>query len=56
MAQYRVLLSSGGKDEGIGGTWDGLKEACKDPFTWYVHSLLLSYPQRYFLSKMRAND
>ncbi|KAH8590537.1 major facilitator superfamily domain-containing protein [Bisporella sp. PMI_857] len=34
MAQYRVLLSSGGKDEGVGGTWDGLKEAVKDPFTW----------------------
>jgi len=34
MAQYRVLLSSGGKDEGVGGTWDGLKDACKDPFTW----------------------
>ncbi|KAI6356167.1 hypothetical protein MCOR25_007935 [Pyricularia grisea] len=34
MAQYRVLCSNGGKDEGIGGTWDGVKEAVKDPFTW----------------------
>jgi hypothetical protein len=34
MAQYRVLLSSGGKDEGIGGTWDGVKDAVRDPFTW----------------------
>lgn len=34
MAQYRVLLSNGGKEEQVGGTWDGLKEACKDPFTW----------------------
>ncbi|KAM0335699.1 hypothetical protein ACHAQA_000749 [Verticillium albo-atrum] len=35
MAQYRVLCSNGGKDEGIGGTWDGIKEAVTDPFTWY---------------------
>jgi MFS family permease len=35
MAQYRILVSNGGRDEGIGGTWDGLKEAVKDPFTWY---------------------
>ncbi|PIB02563.1 putative transporter [Cercospora beticola] len=34
MAQYRVLLSNGGKREEVGGTWDGLKEAIKDPFTW----------------------
>ncbi|KAH7411244.1 major facilitator superfamily domain-containing protein [Cadophora sp. MPI-SDFR-AT-0126] len=34
MAQYRVLLSNGGKEEGVGGTWDGIKEAVKDPFTW----------------------
>ncbi|KAI7913477.1 MFS transporter [Pyricularia oryzae] len=34
MAQYRVLCSNGGRDEGIGGTWDGVKEAVKDPFTW----------------------
>jgi hypothetical protein len=25
MAQYRVIL---------GGTWDGLKAAVRDPFTW----------------------
>ncbi|PVH83883.1 hypothetical protein DL98DRAFT_547184 [Cadophora sp. DSE1049] len=34
MAQYRVLLSNGGKDEGVGGTWDGVKAAAMDPFTW----------------------
>lgn len=34
MAQYRVIVSNGGKEEQVGGTWDGLKEACKDPFTW----------------------
>jgi MFS family permease len=34
MAQYRVLLSNGGRDERVGGTWDGLKEALKEPFTW----------------------
>ncbi|KAH6703214.1 major facilitator superfamily domain-containing protein [Leptodontidium sp. MPI-SDFR-AT-0119] len=34
MAQYRVVLSNGGHDEGVGGTWDGLKAAALDPFTW----------------------
>ncbi|KAK0387025.1 hypothetical protein NLU13_5339 [Sarocladium strictum] len=34
MAQYRVLVSNGGKDEEAGGTWDGLRDAAKDPFTW----------------------
>ena len=34
MAQYRVLLSNGGRDERVGGTWDGVRAACKDPFTW----------------------
>lgn len=34
MAQYRVLLSNGGKEEQLGGTWDGLKSAIADPFTW----------------------
>lgn len=34
MAQYRVIVSNGGKEEQVGGTWDGLKDACKDPFTW----------------------
>lgn len=34
MAQYRVLLSNGGKREEVSGTWDGLMEAIKDPFTW----------------------
>ncbi|OGM49245.1 vitamin H transporter [Aspergillus bombycis] len=35
MAQYRVLVSNGGRDETVGGTWDGLKDAVKDPFTWF---------------------
>jgi hypothetical protein len=35
MAQYRVLCSNGGIEEAVGGTWDGLKEAVRDPFTWY---------------------
>lgn len=35
MAQYRILVSNGGRDEGIGGTWDGVKEAVRDPFTWF---------------------
>ncbi|EAU30836.1 conserved hypothetical protein [Aspergillus terreus NIH2624] len=34
MAQYRVLLSNGGIEEANGGTWDGLKAAARDPFTW----------------------
>ena len=34
MAQYRVLVSNGGIDEGVGGTWDGVKDAVRDPFTW----------------------
>jgi hypothetical protein len=36
MAQYRSQVSNGGHDEQVGGTWDGVKEAAKDPFTWYV--------------------
>lgn len=35
MAQYRILVSNGGRDENITGTWDGVKEAVKDPFTWF---------------------
>ena len=34
MAQYRVLVSNGGKDEEVGGTWDGVRDAVRDPFTW----------------------
>ena len=34
MAQYRVLLSNGGKREEVSGTWDGLRDAIRDPFTW----------------------
>lgn len=35
MAQYRMLVSNGGREEQFGGTWDGLKDAVKDPFTWF---------------------
>ncbi|KAL6868743.1 hypothetical protein ACO1O0_000060 [Amphichorda felina] len=35
MAQYRVLVSNGGREERVGGAWDGLKEAVRDPFTWF---------------------
>lgn len=34
MAQYRAQVSSGGMIEENGGTWEGLKDAAKDPFTW----------------------
>lgn len=34
IAQYRILCSNGGVQEVAGGTWDGLKDAVKDPFTW----------------------
>ncbi|GKT60147.1 major facilitator superfamily transporter [Colletotrichum tofieldiae] len=34
MAQYRILCSNGGVEEVVGGTWDGLKDAVRDPFTW----------------------
>lgn len=34
MAQYRTQVSNGGLIEENGGTWEGLKEAAKDPFTW----------------------
>ncbi|KAF3006898.1 hypothetical protein E8E13_011123 [Curvularia kusanoi] len=35
MAQYRVMVSNGGQYEEQGGTWDGFKDAAKDPFTWF---------------------
>ncbi|POR38797.1 Putative transporter [Tolypocladium paradoxum] len=35
MAQYRVLVSNGGRDEMEGGAWAGVWEAVKDPFTWF---------------------
>ncbi|KXJ90085.1 MFS transporter [Microdochium bolleyi] len=34
MTKYRMLVSNGGIDEAVCGTWDGLKAAAKDPFTW----------------------
>jgi hypothetical protein len=35
MAQYRMLVSAGGRSEDDeGGAWEGVKLACKDPFTW----------------------
>ncbi len=35
MAQYRILVSNGGREEEDGGLWDGLKQAVRDPFTWF---------------------
>jgi hypothetical protein len=35
MAQYRVLVSNGGQEEEMGGMWEGVKTAVKDPFTWF---------------------
>ena len=35
MAQYRMIVSSGGRSEDDeGGAWEGVVLACKDPFTW----------------------
>ena len=45
MAQYRVLVSNGGREEAVGGTWDGVKEAVRDPFTWlfcWMHFALVT--------------
>lgn len=38
MAQYRVQLSNGGVDEGVGGTWDGVKDAAR----YVTFSILLN--------------
>lgn len=35
MALYRVLCSNGDQVEEAGGTWAGLWDAIKDPFTWF---------------------
>ncbi|KAK5102642.1 hypothetical protein LTS08_003442 [Lithohypha guttulata] len=42
MAQYRVMISNGGHEEQVGGTWDGAKDAIKDPFTWLFCGLHFS--------------
>ncbi|KAH7177168.1 major facilitator superfamily domain-containing protein [Fusarium sp. MPI-SDFR-AT-0072] len=35
MAQYRMVVSAGGRSEDDeGGAWEGVRLACKDPFTW----------------------
>ncbi|WJG34847.1 major facilitator superfamily domain-containing protein [Fusarium oxysporum Fo47] len=35
MAQYRMIVSAGGRSEDDeGGAWEGVMLACKDPFTW----------------------
>lgn len=34
MAQYRILVSNGGLEETVGGTWDGVKDAVREPYTW----------------------
>jgi MFS family permease len=57
MAQYRVLLSNGGRDERVGGTWDGLKEALVEPLTWMfcaMHfGLTISQSYKDFLPSVR---
>jgi hypothetical protein len=57
MAQYRVQVSNGGHDEVNGGTWDGLKDAARDPFTWYfclMHfSLVTAQSFKDFLPSVR---
>jgi MFS family permease len=42
IAQYRILLSNGGYEETQGGTWDGVKAAIKEPFTWMFCGLHFS--------------
>ena len=42
IAQYRILLSNGGHEEVRGGTWDGVKAAIKEPFTWMFCGLHFS--------------
>lgn len=42
IAQYRILLSNGGYEEAQGGTWDGVKAAIKEPFTWMFCGLHFS--------------
>lgn len=42
MAQYRVMVSNGGHEEQVGGTWDGAKDTAKDPFTWLFCGLHFS--------------
>ncbi|KAI1252871.1 hypothetical protein MGN70_005077 [Eutypa lata] len=53
MAQYRILLSNGGKEERDGGLWEGVKEAVKDLFTWFFclmnFSLTLGQSSKDFL-------
>jgi MFS family permease len=40
MAQYRMIVSFGGRSEDDeGGAWEGVKLACKDPFTW-IYTIL----------------
>ena len=59
MAQYRILLSNGGKEERDGGLWKGVKEAVKDLFTWFfclMHfSLTLGQSSKDFLPSVSAS-
>ncbi|EMR65048.1 putative mfs transporter protein [Eutypa lata UCREL1] len=56
MAQYRILLSNGGKEERDGGLWEGVKEAVKDLFTWFFclmnFSLTLGQSSKDFLPSL----
>lgn len=59
MAQYRILLSNGGKEERDGGLWEGVKEAVKDLFTWFFclmnFSLTLGQSSKDFLPSVSAS-
>lgn len=58
MAQYRIQVSNGGRDEEDGGLWDGLKQAVRDPFTWFfclMHfSLVTAQSFKDFLPSVRC--
>ncbi|KAF2162919.1 hypothetical protein M409DRAFT_26772 [Zasmidium cellare ATCC 36951] len=43
MAAYRAAVSAGGRSEDDeGGYWDGVAQACKDPFTWMFAAMHFS--------------
>lgn len=60
MAQYRMRLSNGDQDESQGGTWAGVKDAVRDPFTWYfcgMHfALITAQSFKDFLPSVRLSD
>lgn len=59
MAKYRAEVSAGGKSEDEeGGYWDGVAQACRDPFTWIfalLHfSLIVAQSFKDFLPSVSA--